>query len=406
MRRCRSRALALAATMRCCVYFCRGWAPAATLNHASSSLPARATPWSRTVPYGLPWRPNHHHKAATAMAAAAAPRDPWEAADEEGKGSGEKRMPRLKMDDSPIPEHLIDMLKEAGELDEDGKPVDDFFDPDEDDTFGTQRQRDRIAEEENYYNDVPFGEMLFEGKAGGENTADTGSLMDTSVNNAVIEFGFPVEFFLDMLCRWGVTLPINQDCRLGDMISAEQAAGLCEAVTGLDASDVRDNYLDDSLEDLAFDLDIALPDLIQACASQKINLPKGGDTHITIDEYKLLLDGVVEGGEASRARKLFDRNRMSNRWSGQKESNDGEMNQEDIAREVQKHNAGFGWREGPPILGDGEDELPLEQAHIGGRIFGEETFASAFAAVQARAEGEEDDDGDEAGFFSNAVADA
>lgn len=32
---------------------------------------------------------------------------------------------------------------------------------------------------------------------------------------------------------------------------------------------VRDNYLDDSLEDLAFDLDIALPDLIQACASQK-----------------------------------------------------------------------------------------------------------------------------------------
>lgn len=39
--------------------------------------------------------------------------------------------------------------------------------------------------------------------------------------------------------RWGVTLPINQDCRLGDMINAEQAAGLCEALTGLDASDVR-----------------------------------------------------------------------------------------------------------------------------------------------------------------------
>lgn len=54
------------------------------------------------------------------------------------------------MDDSPIPEHLIDMLKEAGEIDEDGKPVDDFFDPDEDDTFGTQRERDRIAEEVPY----------------------------------------------------------------------------------------------------------------------------------------------------------------------------------------------------------------------------------------------------------------
>lgn len=51
------------------------------------------------------------------------------------------------MDDSPIPEHLIDMLKESGDVDEEGKPVNDFFDPDEDDTFGTQRQRDRITEE-------------------------------------------------------------------------------------------------------------------------------------------------------------------------------------------------------------------------------------------------------------------
>lgn len=53
----------------------------------------------------------------------------------------------LKMDDSPIPEHLIDLLKESGDIDEEGKPVNDFFDPDEDDTFGTQRQRDRITEE-------------------------------------------------------------------------------------------------------------------------------------------------------------------------------------------------------------------------------------------------------------------
>jgi len=45
--------------------------------------------------------------------------------------------------------------------------------------------------------------MLFEGKAGDESSEDTGSLMDTTINNAVVEFGFPVEFFLDMLCRCG-----------------------------------------------------------------------------------------------------------------------------------------------------------------------------------------------------------
>lgn len=49
------------------------------------------------------------------------------------------------------------------------------------------------------YYDVPFGEMLFGGKD--EDKEDTGSLMDTSINNAVIEYGFPAEFFLDTLCR-------------------------------------------------------------------------------------------------------------------------------------------------------------------------------------------------------------
>lgn len=107
----------------------------------------------------------------------------------------------------------------------------------------------------------------------------------------------------------------------------------------------------------------------------------------------------MEGGEASRARRLFDENRVSNRWAGQKEANNRELNREEIEREVQKNNAGFGWRDGPPILGDGEGELPLEQAHIGGRIFGEEIFASALAA---QADGEDDDDEDGAGFFFDA----
>lgn len=45
-------------------------------------------------------------------------------------------------------------------------------------------------------------------------------------------------YFCCVYRRWGVTLPINQDRRLGDMIDAEQAAALCEALTGLDAADV------------------------------------------------------------------------------------------------------------------------------------------------------------------------
>lgn len=51
-------------------------------------------------------------------------------------------------------------------------------------------------------------------------------------------FSLLLLYFCCVYRRWGVTLPINQDRRLGDMIDAEQAAALCEALTGLDAADV------------------------------------------------------------------------------------------------------------------------------------------------------------------------
>lgn len=42
-----------------------------------------------------------------------------------------------------------------------------------------------------------------------------------------------------MPTRWGVAPPIDQDVRLGDFVNAEQAFALGEALTGLDAADVR-----------------------------------------------------------------------------------------------------------------------------------------------------------------------
>lgn len=103
----------------------------------------------------------------------------------------------------------------------------------------------------------------------------------------------------------------------------------------------------------------------------------------------MLLDSVVEGGEKSRVRQLFDNSRKSHRWSGQKDSEIRDLAQVESDMVVEKNNAGFGWKDGPPILGDGEGELPLGMAHISGRIFGEDIFAS----VSAEEEGEEDEEG-------------
>lgn len=125
--------------------------------------------------------------------------------------------------------------------------------------------------------------------------------------------------------------------------------------------------------------------------SHRINLPQGGYTHLTVDEYKVLLENVVEGGTSSRARRLFDHNRMSNRWSGQTEQSISEAERVEMASVIETNNKGFGWKNGPPVVGDGEGELPVDVAHISGRIFGED----AFAALAGEEEGEED----VAGFF-------
>lgn len=57
----------------------------------------------------------------------------------------------------------------------------------------------RNASSQDDYFDVPFGAMLFEGKD--KNKEFEGSLMDTTISAAVVEYNFPVEFFLDMLSR-------------------------------------------------------------------------------------------------------------------------------------------------------------------------------------------------------------
>ena len=65
---------------------------------------------------------------------------------------------------------------------------------------------------------------------------------------------------------------------------------------------------------------------------------------------------------------------MSNRWVGQKENELSPAFREETARLIERNNRGFGWRDGPPVVGRGEGELPIDAAHIGGKIFGEDAF--------------------------------
>lgn len=56
---------------------------------------------------------------------------------------------RVKMGETPLPDYIVDMLRKSGDVDKDGKPVNDPFDPwDVEDMEGSRRIRDRENEAE------------------------------------------------------------------------------------------------------------------------------------------------------------------------------------------------------------------------------------------------------------------
>lgn len=111
-----------------------------------------------------------------------------------------------------------------------------------------------------------------------------------------------------------------------------------------------------------------------AFSPDRINLPQGADTHITIEEYKALLDAVTGEGQSSPARRLFDDNRMRHRWLGQQELA-ARLEAQSMGAELGGGRfAGPSWKDGPPVVGTGENELHPDDVHITGRIFGEEYF--------------------------------
>ena len=103
------------------------------------------------------------------------------------------------------------------------------------------------------------------------------------------DYGFPIEFIMDVLCRWGVSPPINELDRLGDVVTGEQAYALSEALTTCDPASVRDFYLAETLEELADELGVTLADVFSVCGRYRLSLPLGAETHLTRDDYKLLL---------------------------------------------------------------------------------------------------------------------
>lgn len=80
----------------------------------------------------------------------------------------------------------------------------------------------------------------------------------------------------------------------------------------------------------------------------------------------------MEDGESSDARRLFDLSRASNRWVGQKELKMSAAEQILDEERLARRTRGIGWKNGPPVVGVREGQIPPDEIQISGKIFAEE----------------------------------
>ncbi len=132
--------------------------------------------------------------------------------------------------------------------------------------------------------------LAYNGEFHGSTDDYTHGLGGMSLKEISMEYGFPLHCFLDVLCRWGVEPPINEETRLGDLVNGEQAFSLLEMMTSVDVSAVQDMYVGETIGEIAEELGIPLSTVILVCARRRMNLSLGVDTRLTRGEYKILYE--------------------------------------------------------------------------------------------------------------------
>lgn len=123
---------------------------------------------------------------------------------------------------------------------------------------------------------------------------EAGFLGDSTLREISRDFQVPVCYLADVLCTWGVPVPINVDERLGDMVTGEMAFAMAEAVHSMDVGEIYDAYSSFDLAGLCYEYDIELKDAFDFVIKEGWNLPFGVKTHLRIDQEDKLLQALSD----------------------------------------------------------------------------------------------------------------
>lgn len=123
---------------------------------------------------------------------------------------------------------------------------------------------------------------------------EPGFLGDSTLKEIASDFQIPICYLADVLCTWGVPVPINVDDRLGDMVTGEMAFSMAEAVHTLDVGELSDSYSNFDLTGLCYEFSIELKDAFDFCIKEGWNLPFGVRTHLRVDQEDKLLQALSD----------------------------------------------------------------------------------------------------------------
>lgn len=118
---------------------------------------------------------------------------------------------------------------------------------------------------------------------------EDGFLGDCTLAEIALDYSVPICYLADVMCMWGVSIPININARLGDMVTGEQAFALVEAVNSLDVGALQDRYGNQNLLQLCDEWEIDLKDSFAFAMKEGWSLPFGVRTVLRVEQEDELL---------------------------------------------------------------------------------------------------------------------
>jgi hypothetical protein len=118
---------------------------------------------------------------------------------------------------------------------------------------------------------------------------EEGFLGDSTLYEIATDYSVPICYLADVMCMWGVPVPINVNDRVGDLVTGEQAFALVEAVNSLDIGALQDRYSNQNLLQVCGEWDIDLKDAFAFAMKEGWSLPFGVRTNLRVEQENELL---------------------------------------------------------------------------------------------------------------------